>query len=538
MSNFVTIDSYENKIKLKNLFNVWIFIGFVWILFHFTIIYFFWLVLESVFLTWLFLWIWNLIAIFVDIPIWVLQKYIKPRTFLLIGAFFMLLAILIFIKFIFFEWISNLFLPAWSDAIDLTINYVWNFLWSWLNIFLIILSACLYWLIKETFDVTTLSYIFNNSTPSDYASLISKYSINFWIWSMIWLIFSWILLSFNIKIAIFIFLFIVILFLLFIFKYFDNSSDTIKLDDIKKIKLDVIKSDLTKKSQDFVKNINTKTLIDISQKSRIILLKPVEIKNNIDFLDVFKTSKQEFLRFIYIIINIPINFIIIWFISVILLYWFWDTFVSTFLVEFLWKILDSNKDNFILKSTWWMITWYVFLWLIVIPAFLFQDFFIKFSKKIWVFKVVLFWLFISSISMFCFWLFDGLWLVILFWLLNSIWYAASMPIAQSIFSQIYNIEYSKKYNLKQIDSTLSASPLKIILNAANVIWVVFWWLFISVLSFNWFFIFFSLVLFWVFLYWIINKDKFDVSKIDSNNINNSDFIEDKSKEDDIDKEFV
>lgn len=538
MSNFVTIDSYENKIKLKNLFNVWIFIGFVWILFHFTIIYFFWLVLESVFLTWLFLWIWNLIAIFVDIPIWVLQKYIKPRTFLLIGAFFMLLAILIFIKFIFFEWISNLFLPAWSDAIDLTINYVWNFLWSWVNIFLIILSACLYWLIKETFDVTTLSYIFNNSTPSDYASLISKYSINFWIWSMIWLIFSWILLSFNIKIAIFIFLFIVILFLLFIFKYFDNSSDTIKLDDIKKIKLDVIKSDLTKKSQDFVKNINTKTLIDISQKSRIILLKPVEIKNNIDFLDVFKTSKQEFLRFIYIIINIPINFIIIWFISVILLYWFWDTFVSTFLVEFLWKILDSNKDNFILKSTWWMITWYVFLWLIVIPAFLFQDFFIKFSKKIWVFKVVLFWLFISSISMFCFWLFDGLWLVILFWLLNSIWYAASMPIAQSIFSQIYNIEYSKKYNLKQIDSTLSASPLKIILNAANVIWVVLWWLFISVLSFNWFFIFFSLVLFWVFLYWIINKDKFDVSKIDSNNINNSDCIEDKSKEDDIDKEFV
>lgn len=538
MSNFVTIDSYENKIKLKNLFNVWIFIGFVWILFHFTIIYFFWLVLESVFLTWLFLWIWNLIAIFVDIPIWVLQKYIKPRTFLLIGAFFMLLAILIFIKFIFFEWISNLFLPAWSDAIDLTINYVWNFLWSWVNIFLIILSACLYWLIKETFDVTTLSYIFNNSTPSDYASLISKYSINFWIWSMIWLIFSWILLSFNIKIAIFIFLFIVILFLLFIFKYFDNSSDTIKLDDIKKIKLDVIKSDLTKKSQDFVKNINTKTLIDISQKSRIILLKPVEIKNNIDFLDVFKTSKQEFLRFISIIINIPINFIIIWFISVILLYWFWDTFVSTFLVEFLWKILDSNKDNFILKSTWWMITWYVFLWLIVIPAFLFQDFFIKFSKKIWVFKVVLFWLFISSISMFCFWLFDGLWLVILFWLLNSIWYAASMPIAQSIFSQIYNIEYSKKYNLKQIDSTLSASPLKIILNAANVIWVVLWWLFISVLSFNWFFIFFSLVLFWVFLYWIINKDKFDVSKIDSNNVNNSDFIEDKSKEDDIDKEFV
>lgn len=550
MSNFVTIQTDENQMKLRNLNLVWIFIWFCWILFHFTIIYFFWLVLESMFLTWLFLWLWNLTALLVDIPLWVLQKYIKPKTFLVIWATFMLLAILIFIKFIYFEWISDAFLPAWKDAIDVTINYVWNFLWSGLNLVLIILCACLYWLIKETFDVTTLSYIFNNSTPSEYASLISKYWIHFWIWSMIWLVFSWILLAINIKIAIIIFFIIVVCFLIFILTYFDNTSKTVNLSDFKKIKLDVIKSDLSKKSQDFVKNINTKNLIEISQKSKVVLLKPVEIKNSIDFWEVAKSTKEEFKRFKSILVTLPPNIMLLGFVFVICLYWFWDTFVSTFLVEFLGKILDSSKDSFIIKSTGWIITWYVFLWLIVIPAFVFQDFFIKMSKKVWVLKVILFWTLISSISMFCFGLFDTLWLVFLFWLLNSVWYAASMPIAQSVFSQVYNIQYAQKYNLKQIDSTISAAPLKCILNFANVVWVILGWLFVSLLSFNWFFIFFSIVLGWLFIYWSLNSKKFNVWNLDEESLNSEDVIEDitpretqkswdvkKSDKEDIDKEF-
>lgn len=55
MSNFVTIESEENKIKLNNLYNVGIFVGFAWIVFHFTIIFFFGLELESILLVGLFL---------------------------------------------------------------------------------------------------------------------------------------------------------------------------------------------------------------------------------------------------------------------------------------------------------------------------------------------------------------------------------------------------------------------------------------------------------------------------------------------------
>ena len=51
---------------------------------------------------------------------------------------------------------------------------------------------------------------------------------------------------------------------------------------------------------DFVKNITTKNLIEISQKTKVILLKPVEIKKNIDFQEVFHDSKQEFQRFFHV----------------------------------------------------------------------------------------------------------------------------------------------------------------------------------------------------------------------------------------------
>jgi hypothetical protein len=53
--------------------------------------------------------------------------------------------------------------------------------------------------------------------------------------------------------------------------------------------------------------------------------------------------------------------------------------------------------------------------------------------------------------------------------MNSVGYAASMPLAQAVFGSLYNEDYAKKFQLKQIDSTVSAAPLKIILNFANVI---------------------------------------------------------------------
>lgn len=506
MTNFVTLESSENQVRLNNMYNTWVFIWFAWILFHFTIIFFFWLLLESILLVGIFLWIWNLIALVLDIPIWTLQKYIKPKNFIIIGASFMIIACFIFLKFIYFEDISS-FLPGGNSILEKTASFWLVFLNSSLNIILLILASIFYWVIKESFDVTILSYIFNNSTPSEYASILSKYNIYNWWWAMIWLIFSWILLSFNIKIAIVLFIIILIWFLVFILKYFDNKDKTLEFWEIKKIKLDVLKNDLLSKKDEIIWQINTKKLIELSRTSKIILLKPIEIKKQINFKDVYTSSINSFNIFYTILTKIPRNIFILWFLCLIMIYWFWDTFVATYLIEFLKKIIWLNSDDFVVKQTKWLFTWYVLLWLLIIPAFWTQKFFINLSKKIWVFKVIIFWNILSAISLILFWITDKLYFVLLFWVINSIWYAATMPLAQSFFSGLYNEEYAKKFNLKEIDSTVSRAPLKVVLNRANVIWILFWALIVKIFWFNLFFIIFWLFIFCFFVFSMVKMRK-------------------------------
>lgn len=526
MSNFVTLENSQNQIKIKNLYNVWVFIGFTWILFHFTIVFFFWLLLESILLVWLFLWIWNLVALILDIPIWALQKYIKPKTFLSIWFIMMIIVSGIFIKFVYFYGISDL-LPWWNSWLEKTVSFLWEFLNSTFNILLLILSAVLYWVIKESFDVTIISYIFNNSTPSEYASILSKYNIYNWWWAMLWLIFSWIFLAINIKIAVIIFIFILIWILLIVFKYFDNEVETINLDKIRKIKLDVLKNDLLSKKEEIIWQINTKKLIELSRSSRVILLKPIEIKNKIDFKDIYESSLKGFDNLYIILTRNPRNIFILWFIALIMLYWFWDSFVATYLIDFFKKVIWINSDEYVIKQTRWLITWYVLLWVLVIPAFLFQWFFINKSKKYWVFKVIMFWNILSAISLIFFWFVDNIILVMTFWILNSLWYAATMPLAQAFFSWLYNQEYAKKFNLKEIDTTIAAAPLKILINAANVIWIIMWALIVKIFWFNFFFIIFWLLIlsFFIFSYIKMRKELIIFSKTQtSNQVDDLDFI--------------
>jgi hypothetical protein len=65
----------------------------------------------------------------------------------------------------------------------------------------------------------------------------------------------------------------------------------------------------------------------------------VQIKDEIDFQDVITSTKQNFSTFFKIIFSKPFNLIILWLLGMILAYGFRDTFVSTFQVEFLTKII-------------------------------------------------------------------------------------------------------------------------------------------------------------------------------------------------------
>lgn len=54
-TNFVTMETETDRIKRKNLYYVSAFIGFVWMLFHFTVVYFFGIELGSAALVGIFL---------------------------------------------------------------------------------------------------------------------------------------------------------------------------------------------------------------------------------------------------------------------------------------------------------------------------------------------------------------------------------------------------------------------------------------------------------------------------------------------------
>lgn len=169
-SNFVSIESESDRVKRKNLFYVSASIGFVWMLFHFTVVFFFGLELKSAALVGIFLGIGNILAFALDVPVGILQRYFYAKRLYLFAAVSQLLAALIFLKFIYAS-------AAATGGSGDTVDLLKHFMSSGVNLLLLVLASLFYGFTKEVNDITTLSYILNNSDPSEYSSIISKNNI-------------------------------------------------------------------------------------------------------------------------------------------------------------------------------------------------------------------------------------------------------------------------------------------------------------------------------------------------------------------------
>lgn len=165
--SFVSTESSFDETRRKNFFTYGFIASFVWMCFHFTLVYFFGLELQSALLVGIFLGIGNFIAFLADSPVGVLQKYIMPKKLFITSASLMLVVSLIFLYFIF----GSRLLDSNSGS------FLSQFLSSGLNILLLFVAVGLYGIIKEMTDVTSLSYIMNNADPSEYADLLSRNNI-------------------------------------------------------------------------------------------------------------------------------------------------------------------------------------------------------------------------------------------------------------------------------------------------------------------------------------------------------------------------
>lgn len=202
------------------------------------------------------------------------------------------------------------------------------------------------------------------------------------------LILSGIILSFNIIIAVLILVFFIAVFITFTVIYFDNSKMTINfnINDIKKLKVISPKETIESVKQYTISQVQKTDFVEVAKGMKFIFLKPMKFHMKIDWKEVITNTKDDIKSFFEVLGKAPFNKKLMTMSLIIVLFGFWDTFVVTFLVDFLDKIIASNGDNILVQTK--LFTGYIFIAILAIPAFGAQIPLIGLSKKIGTFSVI------------------------------------------------------------------------------------------------------------------------------------------------------
>lgn len=501
----ISVDKELSPIKTRNLFLNVIVSNFIWMIFHFSVFFFFTFQLKNVALVWIFLWIWNLFALLLDVPIWIIQKYYKAKNLFIVSYISQIIAMLIFINFTLqiSDFIKDSVVPEGLWIITDTLEF---FLGNWLNLVLLLIASFCYWLTKELQEVTLISYILNNANHSQYIGLLANKNISTWIWAFLWLLLSWFILTLNPNFIIILTIIIIIWIIYFTINFFDSEDKTLTMQDIYKFKVlldkNYIKNLHSNITNKVIKSVNKVELKSIISTWKYLFLKPIVIQPKLDFKELAIATKKELIITYKIFTNTQNSLIIYWCFVMLITFWFWDTFASTFLIKFLDDLLPG----------WW----YMLLWVVAVPAFWLQWYFSKLSEKYWIAAVSNIWLVLSWWSLFFMWVFSGsesLVIIMSLAIANSVWYAACMTLSQAWFLESYNKAFARYNNLKEIDANASAAPLKIIQNLANVVWLFLWWIVLAVLNYIWFFMVFWATMIYI-LYWTLKNHITDKEKED------------------------
>jgi len=492
----ITTNTALSWTRLKNFYLTHVLQGFVWMVFHFSVVYFFTFQLWSLALVGIFLWIANLIAFFVDIPVGILQRYYTTKRLFTIAAIGQLIATWIFFLFIYnvFSTIGAVWGAIVPDGFESVIGWFFSNIFNW--ILLLIASIC-YGIVKEINDVSTYGYILSHANPSDYATILARNNITYWIGSLIWLLTSGIILSINPTFAVIVLWLLIGCLLWFIVRFFDNNHDSIWVNDIVSFTVAVKTVNKENVTEYITQKIQAVDLPKIMQSTKYIFLKPKNIKDTwFEWGSLWGETKISAKVILNVLTAKPIHLILYWTIFMVLIFGFWDTFATTFLIEF----LDSTARGW----------WYAILALIAIPAYWLQEPAAKLSEKIGFKIVAYFWLLVSWASVILMWIFiDGpIIMILILAIINSIGYACGMSLGQREFLESYNQIYAEQMALTEIDANASAWPIKIIQNLANVVGLMIWWFVLEVFWYTGFFtLFWSIIL--LVLGWSI-KHRWDI----------------------------
>lgn len=494
----ILVSTHEGLSKNKQL-NLHITVGllsFMFMVFHFTTVYFFTLQLESLVLVGMFLGLWNLFAFLFDIPIWIFQYYFSSRQLYIFWVVSQMIAMLIFAIFIF---------SITNYIADPIVNSVWVLGWAisffiydvW-NIFLLIIAAACYWFTKEINDITTISYVLNNANPDQYKTIIAKNNISFGAWSFLWLFVAGIILTFHPKFIVFHILFIIAMVFFVMYQFFDNSKKIFNIKDISNFYVWLSGISLKKTAKHMSQSVHKTDIKKTLENTKYLILLPKTIAWKSPWWEeLIRKTKTSFQDIMYTLrYSMSSHLIVYWSCIMLLTFGFWDTFAATFLINF----LDSVKPG-------WS---FVLLWLIAIPAFGLQSFFWNLSDKIGWYKLSTIGLFLSGWSLITLSFFASglnIYIVLFCALVNSIGYSICMSISVASFLESYNIAYADRKWLTQIDANASAAPMKILQNLANVIGLTLGGIILWLVGFVGFFFIFGVSIIWFLIWSIFMKEQ-------------------------------
>jgi hypothetical protein len=118
-----------------------------------------------------------------------------------------------------------------------------------------------------------------------------------------------VILAFYPIIAVTILVIFIIFYILFISRYFDSSEHQLDLNELKKIKL-LTKDNVFNSLKDYKTQLldNKQDLVERTKNLKIIFLKPIELKNKINFKELWRTIINDLKNFIQIMFRPPYNY--------------------------------------------------------------------------------------------------------------------------------------------------------------------------------------------------------------------------------------
>jgi hypothetical protein len=296
----------------------------------------------------------NLIAFFLDIPVGILQRYYSTKKLFVMAAIAQLIATGIFFSFIynFFTVIGGISANVIPDGFASVLGWFFGHSLNWI---LVIIASFCYGLAKEINDISTYGYILSHASPSEYGKILARNNITYGFGSLAGLILSGLILSVNPTFAILSLTVIIVGFLVFTSRFFDNADKSIGTEDIISLTVAVRRMNKENVGEYLTEKIQAVDLPKIIENTKYIFLKPRKVEEKrIDWKEFTRECRKTAVTIYQIMTTLPIHLILYWTMSLVLIFGFWDTFASTFLIDY----LDDKKPG-------WS---YILLALIALPA--------------------------------------------------------------------------------------------------------------------------------------------------------------------------